>query len=210
MSIKKLIGRLLILALLLGGAYHFWYVKLNYRFAEVSQEDNPNKVYRSGLISPDNIDSFLEKGKIKTVINLLDASVNDKLNPAGKKHIDDEDKAIAQFNKEHNKSVQHINIPSRQIPTKKTLSEFFKVLDNKDNYPVLIHCYHGTGRAELYSALYRIEYEKMKNDDARKKTRMVVEGLGYTSSFGQGRKKGDFLINYKSRDKNDATIDRIK
>jgi protein tyrosine/serine phosphatase len=32
-------------------------------------------------------------------------------------------------------------------------------MDNSDNYPVLIHCYHGTGRAEMYSALYRIEYE---------------------------------------------------
>jgi protein tyrosine/serine phosphatase len=27
-------------------------------------------------------------------------------------------------------------------------------MDNSDNYPVLIHCYHGTGRAEMYSALY--------------------------------------------------------
>jgi protein tyrosine/serine phosphatase len=34
-------------------------------------------------------------------------------------------------------------------------------MDNKDNYPVLIHCYHGTGRAEMYSALYRIEYETL-------------------------------------------------
>jgi predicted protein tyrosine phosphatase len=24
-------------------------------------------------------------------------------------------------------------------------------MDNSDNYPVLIHCYHGTGRAEMYS-----------------------------------------------------------
>jgi hypothetical protein len=40
-------------------------------------------------------------------------------------------------------------------------------MDNKDNYPVLIHCYHGTGRAEMYSALYRIEYENFTNEDAR-------------------------------------------
>jgi protein tyrosine phosphatase len=37
-------------------------------------------------------------------------------------------------------------------------------MDNSDNYPVLIHCYHGTGRAEMYSALYRIEYEKFTNE----------------------------------------------
>jgi hypothetical protein len=27
---------------------------------------------------------------------------------------------------------------------------------DKDNYPVLIHCYHGTGRAEMYSVPYRV------------------------------------------------------
>ncbi len=126
MSVKKTIWRSLLLALLLSGAYHLWYVKFNYRFAQISQENIPTKVYKSGLIPPDKIDSFLKKGKIKTVINLLDASVNDKLNPAGKKHIDDEDKAIAKFNQINNQSVQHINIPSRQIPTKKTLSAFLK------------------------------------------------------------------------------------
>jgi protein tyrosine/serine phosphatase len=36
--------------------------------------------------------------------------------------------------------------PSK-FQTKKTL----KIMDNSDNYPVLIHCYHGTGRAEMYS-----------------------------------------------------------
>jgi protein tyrosine/serine phosphatase len=44
---------------------------------------------------------------------------------------------------------------------------FYKIMDNSDNYPVLIHCYHGTGRAEMYSALYRIEYEKFTNEAAR-------------------------------------------
>jgi hypothetical protein len=39
-------------------------------------------------------------------------------------------------------------------------------MDNSDNYPVLIHCF-GTGRAEMYSALYRIEYEKFTNEAAR-------------------------------------------
>jgi predicted protein tyrosine phosphatase len=47
-------------------------------------------------------------------------------------------------------------------------------MDNKDNYPVLIHCYHGTGRAEMYS-LYRIEYESFTNEDARMGVRTLVK-----------------------------------
>ena len=210
MSIKKIFGSLLLLAILAGVAFYLWNIKINYRFAEVSQQDSAEKVYQSALIDPDKIGSFIEKGKIKTVINLLDASVQTKLNPAQQKHIDAENKAIALYNKENNQSVKHINIPSGQIPNKSNLKAFFKVLDNKDNYPVLLHCYHGTGRTELYSALYRMEYENAKNDEARSKTRVVVEGLGYTSSFGKGREKGDFLINYRKRTDKDATIEHIK
>jgi protein tyrosine/serine phosphatase len=48
-------------------------------------------------------------------------------------------------------------------------------MDNSDNYPVLIHCYHGTGRAEMYSALYRIEYEKFTNEAARQGVRTLLK-----------------------------------
>ena len=99
----------------------------------------------------------------------------------------------------NNLNINHINIPSGQVPTKKTLTKFFEILDDKTNYPVLIHCYHGTGRAEIYSAIYNIEYEKLSNQEARRKTRFIVEGFGYKSSFSNGKKKGDFLINYKPR-----------
>jgi predicted protein tyrosine phosphatase len=58
-------------------------------------------------------------------------------------------------------------------------------MDNSDNYPVLIHCYHGTGRAEMYSALYRIEYEKFTNE-----AHVKVRTLKF-SSFDDGTPKGE-------------------
>jgi protein tyrosine phosphatase (PTP) superfamily phosphohydrolase (DUF442 family) len=187
--------------------YHQWHVHFNYRFEEISS----NKVYKSALIDPDKLESYLVGNNIKTVIDLLDPGVQDALNPAKQAEIDAEDKAIAEINKKHNLSIQHINIPSGQVPTKKTLTKFFEVLDKEENYPILIHCYHGTGRAALYSALYRIEYEEWTNYDARMKTRMVVEGLGYRSAFSEGRDKGDFLINYKTRNSGEnSTFSQLK
>lgn len=47
-------------------------------------------------------------------------------------------------------------------------------MDNPDNYPVLIHCYHGTGRVILYSAIYKIEYENFTNEMARLNIRDLV------------------------------------
>ena len=68
-------------------------------------------------------------------------------------------------------------------------------MDNKANYPVLIHCYHGIGRAEMYSALYRIEYENFTNEAARQGVRTLIK----YSSFDDGTPKGEYLKAYKSR-----------
>jgi len=202
-TLWKVIGVLL----LAGIGYYVWYVHFNYRFEEISKE----KVYKSALIAPDRLEDFLVDKKIKTVIDLLDPGVQDHLNPAQQAHVDAEDSAINTINEKHNLDINHVHIPSGQVPTKKTLTKFFEVLDKEESYPILIHCYHGTGRAQMYSALYRIEYEDWKNADAREKTRVIVEGFGYRSSFSDGKSKGDFLMGYKPRSTGEeSTLSTLK
>ena len=192
----KTFAKIFFLLLLSAGAYSLWQTHFNYQFREITKD----KVYKSGFIKDyDTMESKLVNHKIKTVIDLMNPSVQDKLNPAFQDDIEVEDNFIKKINKENNLSIKHISLPSLQIPTKETLTKFFKILDNKKSYPVLIHCYHGTGRAEIYSAIYRIEYENWKNADARAKTRLLVEGFGYRSSFADGKSKGDFLMKYKPR-----------
>ena len=191
----KSIYKILILITLSLSVYYVWYVNFNFRFETISE----GKVYKSALIDPDKIEGYLLDNKIKTVIDLLHPGLKDDLNPANQKEIDAEDRAIAEVNKKHNLNIKHVNIPSGQIPNAQTIEKFLKVLDDDANYPVLIHCYHGTGRAQIYSAIYRIEYENWKNEDARAETRVVVDALVYRSAFADGREKGDFLMNYKPR-----------
>ena len=202
-KVLKLLGFLLFV----GIAFYVWQVHFNYRFEEISK----NKVYKSGLIAPDRLEDFLVKNNIKTVVDLLDPGVQDRLNPAKQIQIDEEDNAINAINKKNNLAIQHVNIPSGQVPTKETLTKFFEILDKEESYPILIHCYHGTGRAQIYSALYRIEYENWSNADARAKTRVIIEGLGYRSSFSDGKVKGDFLMNYQARSLGrDSTLNKLE
>ncbi len=199
---------LLIVVAILALAY-YWSVNYNFRFEKISDRG----VYKSALIDPDRLDQFLITNEIKTVINLLDPGTKDRLNPGQMEHIIAEDVAIERINNEHNSTIRHINIPSGQIPTAQTLEKFFAILDDNSSYPVLIHCYHGTGRAAIYSAIYRIEYEGFGNEDARMLTRalpILVESPLYKSSFAQGRSKGDFLINYHKRNENNSTIEHLK
>lgn len=189
MTQKRLWQSFLLLFLVLVAAY-VWYVHVNYRFETISE----GKVYKSAAIPPSRLEGFIRANGIKTVIDLRHPGVQDALNPANLQEIEAEAAALAKLD-----GVRHVNIPSTQVPTRETLPRFFAVLDDEQAYPVLIHCHHGTGRAELYSSLYLIEYEGWSNADARARTRPVIAFAGYRSSFADGEPKGDFLMRYKAR-----------
>jgi protein tyrosine/serine phosphatase len=208
--VKKIIKWLLILPLLGLGIFVFWYNNLNHAYRVVTD----GKVYKSGLIPPQELENYLIPNRIKTVVNLLDPGVQDRLNPAKQEEIDAEDEAINKINNKYKTNIKHVSIPSGQIPTKKTLEAFYKIIDDPDSYPLHIHCYHGTGRAAIYSAIYRMEKENWDNKKAQENTRLfkfLVDSPLHHSSFAKGRSKGDFILNYKPRSSgSNATIKLLK
>jgi protein tyrosine/serine phosphatase len=183
----KNIGILLfVLALLFGGKY-VYDMNINHNFETITE----GKVYKSGVIPPDELESYVKKYKIKSIVDLRFPGTGDDVNnPENTSELIAEKNAVAKIN-----GVNYFNNGSDQVPTKENLKLFYKIMDDPANYPVLIHCYHGVGRAELYSAVYRIEYENTDKDEARTSTRFLTKW----SSFDLGKPKGDFLHNYISR-----------
>jgi protein tyrosine/serine phosphatase len=183
----KIIGILLfVLVLLLGGKYAYD-MNINHNFETITE----GKVFKSGVIPPNEIASYVKKYHIKSIVDLRFPGTGDEVNnPENAAELTAEKNAVAKIN-----GVNYFNDGSDQVPTKENLNLFYKILDNPDNYPVLIHCYHGVGRAELYSAVYRIEYENWDKDKARTSTRFLTKW----SSFDLGKPKGDFLHNYIRR-----------
>ncbi len=183
----KTIGILLfVLALLFGGKY-VYDMNINHNFETITE----GKVYKSGVIPPDELESYVKKYKIKSIVDLRFPGTGDDINnPENVAELEAEKNAVDKLN-----GVNYFNDGSDQVPTNDNLNLFYKIMDNPANYPVLIHCYHGVGRAELYSAVYRIEYENWDKDKARTSTRILTKW----SSFDLGKPKGDFLHNYISR-----------
>jgi protein tyrosine/serine phosphatase len=184
----KLYKKILIVVVVLGavasGKYVYDY-HLNHNFETITE----GKVYKSGVIPPDELAMYIEKYKIKSVIDLRFPGTADIVNnPEIPAELTAEKEAISKI-----PGVQYFNNGSDQVPNEKNLKLFFSIMDNKENYPVLIHCYHGVGRAEMYAALYRIEYEKWTVDRARKETRLLTKW----SSFDLGTPKGDYLQHYE-------------
>lgn len=159
-----------------GGVYGHW-VFSDYRWASITE----GEVYRSGAMPPETLKDKVRQYRIKTVLDLR--------GPEHKEEIDAERSALGQI------GVLHINLPSEQIPADTTVEAFLKTMDNRKNRPVLIHCNHGTGRAVLFSAIYRIEYERWSNERARRASKFFL----YDSSFSADGDKGIFLRKYVPR-----------
>ena len=183
----KIIGILLFVLLLVFGGKYVYDMNINHNFETITE----GKVYKSGVIPPDELETYVKKYKIKSIVDLRFPGTGDDVNnPENVAELEAEKSAVAKIN-----GVNYFNDGSDQVPTKENLVLFYKIMDNPANYPVLIHCYHGVGRAELYSAVYRIEYENWDKDEARTSTRFLTKW----SSFDLGKPKGDFLHNYIKR-----------
>ncbi len=186
-STKKRIGLfLLVIVLILVGKY-VYDMNINHNFETITE----GKVYKSGVIPPNELPDYIKKYHIKSIVDLRFPGTADlENNPEIPAELTAEKEAIAKLN-----GVNYFNNGSDQVPKQENLDSFFKIMDNPANYPVLIHCYHGVGRAEMYSAIYRIEYEGWDNEEARNAVRTLIK----FSSFDDGKPKGDYLKGYESR-----------
>jgi len=189
MNLKKKIILAIVGIVLIGVGKYVYDMNINHNFETITE----GKVYKSGVIPPNEIADYVKKYKIKSIIDLRFPGTGDDVNnPEVPAELTAEKEAVAKI-----KGVNYFNNGSDQVPAQKNLDMFFSIMDNKDNYPVLIHCYHGVGRAEMYSAIYRIEYENMDRDQARTSTRLLTKW----SSFDLGTPKGDYLHQYQKRNK---------
>lgn len=185
---KKIALAVFVFALILAGR-EIYVVNINHNFGAITE----GKVYKSGVIPPDELEEYIKKNNIKSVVDLRFPGTGDDVNnPEIPEELSAEREAIAKI-----QGVNYFNNGSDQVPTQANVDSFLKIMDNPDNYPVLIHCYHGIGRAELYSALYKIEYEGMDPDKARTSTRLLTKW----SSFDDGTPKGEYLKAYQPRAK---------
>jgi protein tyrosine/serine phosphatase len=185
----KIAGFFLMATLLFFIIKYVYDININHNFETITE----NKVYKSGVIPPEEIEDYVKKYHIKSIVDLRFPGTGDDVNnPEIPAELIAEKNAVLKI-----PGVNYYNNGSDQVPAQKNLDVFFNIMDNPENYPVLIHCYHGVGRAEMYSAIYRIEYEGLDREKARTSTRFLTKW----SSFDIGKEKGDFLHNYKKRTK---------
>jgi len=82
---------------------------------------------------------------------------------------------------------------SKDNPSDEAVNEFFKIIDNAraNNEKVFIHCRHGADRTGLFSALYRIKYQKCKLSD------VIRELMTYGHDANHNPNIIPFIIDFK-------------
>jgi len=184
--IKKILIVLGVIVVLGVGKY-VYDVNIDHNFEPVVE----GKVYRSGTIPPDQLPDYIKKYNIKSIVDLRRPGTKDLVhNPEVSDELLEEKKAV-----ESVAGARYFDVGSEQIPDQAVLDKYFEVMDNPDNYPVLVHCYHGEGRAPLFGAIYKMEYEGVANDQARKEARWFAD----LCVFNADKSKGKYLMGYKTR-----------
>jgi protein tyrosine/serine phosphatase len=149
-----------ILGMLVGGPIIYGlFIKANMRnFHQVRD----GVLYRSGQMSIFGLRNVIHDYRIKTVVTLRDAYYPNDPPPdlAEEKYCRDQE-------------INYVRIPPRswwapagEVPADEGIRQFLEVVDNPDNYPVLIHCFGGIHRAGAFTAIYRMEYEHWTNAEA--------------------------------------------
>lgn len=120
------------------------------------------KVYRSGQLSLNGLRRVIHDYGIKTVISLRDGVREGDPPP----DLQEENYCLGQDINYCRISPRSWWSPDGSVPAEEGVREFRAVMDNDDNYPVLIHCLAGIHRTGAFTAIYRMEYEHWGNEAA--------------------------------------------
>ena len=124
----------------------------------------PDALYRSGQMSPVAFERVVRERTIRTVFSLRDARVS------GSEQTDEfeQNYCEATGRKFHRLPIPDWEMKGDQIPGEETVRQFLNLLANPDETPrpMLIHCFAGEHRTGAMVAVYRLEYNGWRNDEA--------------------------------------------
>ena len=181
-SLVRALLSALTVALLIGApwGYHRYREQTARNFHVVEK----GVLYRSGQLPLDGFARVVHDYGIRTVICLREG---DQHNDVG------EEKFCRRW------GITHIRIPPRAwwaskgpAPAERGLAAFREVMNDRSNYPVLIHCFAGLHRTGAYCAVYRMDYQGWSNDQALAEMKQI----GYHTLEGDWDLQ-TFLENYR-------------
>jgi protein tyrosine phosphatase (PTP) superfamily phosphohydrolase (DUF442 family) len=177
----------------------FVYYRSAYSHAKRLREVAPGRLYRCGQLTTAGFEEAIKQYGIRTVVNLQD-------------EWEDPDISEGYFTPRKCKEselcdqlgVRYVYMPPaliapRQGPRHRphTVNDFLALMDDRSNYPVLIHCRAGLHRTGVLVALYRMEYEGWSPGEAVRE--LVANGFGRFACSSANEYIVQYILNYQPR-----------
>lgn len=140
-----------------------------------------NELYRSASMDMDELEYFLPKYNIKSIINLRGRPKNDF-------HFSDEMEIIKRLGIEY----FELNFASTKAPNETDIEGLLAAFRNATP-PILIHCEAGSDRTGLACAIWKLCIEKDTRENALKQLSVFYGHI----AFGETSVLDDFFKDYK-------------
>lgn len=188
---------LVVAALALGPPVALY--RSQYIHAKRFREVEPGRVYRSGQMTAEGFRETIERYGIRTVVNLQheapDPLLPDNWLGEGKLH---ESELCRQLGVNYRLLTPDLLPPGNQLDWEPpAVKQWRELLDDENNYPVLLHCKAGLHRTGRLTAIYRMEYRGWSPGEALRELR--ANGYGYVAASEGDEFVIQFIQNYRPR-----------
>jgi hypothetical protein len=138
----------ILMTVLIGsGLATFFLVRHHRRYKHLAVHEE-GMMYRSAWLEPDAMSEVIEKYQIRSVVNLC--------NPGemGESRWDEERKAVVNAGSR----LIELPMPLTVDASDPLVAKHIEVLNDPNNYPMLVHCQHGVTRTAKFLTIYDILY----------------------------------------------------
>lgn len=143
----------LFLAVVAGTGGWIYYQQHHFKHFAVHE---PGKVYRSAWLGPDALSQVIETYQIRAVVNLCNP---DEMTP---RQWEEERQAV----KGAGAMLYAVPLPNSVNVDAKSWQPHLAIMDNPDNYPMLVHCQHGVTRTSMFLTAYDITHRHKTAEDS--------------------------------------------
>jgi len=113
-------------------------------------------MYRAAWVEPDVMSTLIERYQIRAVVNLCEPG------EMGEQRWVDERAAV----KNSGARLIELPMPTSVDITHPQIAKHLEILNNPDNYPMLVHCQHGVTRTAKFLSIYDIVHRGMTAEES--------------------------------------------
>jgi protein tyrosine/serine phosphatase len=139
----------------------FYYYRGVYAHSKRLRVVDPGRVYRSGQLTEEGFADVVRRLGIRTILNLQDDYPDPDIRLGYWKRGSIKESAMCAKLGVRYVLIEPDLISRTRVPAERpaAIEQFLHIMDDPDNYPVLIHCKAGLHRTGVLSAVYRMEYQ---------------------------------------------------